>query len=241
MATVILVHGGWSAGWVWKYNVDALKEAGYNVIAVDLPGHGDNHQEKLTQVHLNDYVEHIEGIIKDIDDDIILAAHSMTGMVIAQIAENLGEKIKKLFFIAAFMPALDTKNMLGYMKEDPWSCVGEKTIMPLENGMLTFVPEYLRNLAFGLCDDEKYELALMNLQPETPAMWGDDITLGDNYKKVPKYYFHTLKDNCCTYYMQRVMVKETPVVKQYYLDADHFCMFSASKELNESLIDALSR
>lgn len=193
----------------------------------------------LPEVHLKDYVDHIEGIISGIDDDIILAAHSMTGMVIAQIAEDLGDKIKKLFFIAAFMPSLDTKNMLGYMKEDSWTCVGEKTIMPLETGMLTFVPEYLRNLAFGFCDDEKYEYALKNLQPETPAMWGDDINLGEKYKKVPKYYFHTLKDNCCTYYIQRAMVSATPVVKQYYLDADHFCMFSATDELNESILDAL--
>lgn len=139
----------------------------------------------------------------------------------------------------AFMPDPETRNMLGYMQSDPWSCVGEKTIMPLENGMLTFVPEYLRNLAFGLCDDGRYEEALKNLQPETPAMWGDDVSLGDNYKKVPKYYFHTLKDNGCTYYIQRVMVRAMPVVKQYYLDADHFCMFSATDELNHCLLDAL--
>ncbi len=67
----------------------------------------------LPEVHLKDYVDHIEGIISGIDDDIILAAHSMTGMVIAQIAEDLGDKIKKLFFIAAFMPSLDTKTCLA--------------------------------------------------------------------------------------------------------------------------------
>lgn len=241
MATVILVHGGWSGGWAWKYNIDAIRNAGYDCIAVDLPGHGENQPERLPEVHLKDYVEHIENIIKDIEGDIILAAHSMTGMVIAQIAEDLGDRIKKLFFIAAFMPGTDTKNMLRYMKEDPWSCVGENTILPLETGMLTLVPEYLRNLAFGFCDDEKFEFARKMLQPETPAMWGDDVTLSDNYKKVPKYYFHTLKDNCCSYYIQRVFVKETPVVKQYYLDTDHFCMFSAADELNSCILDALAK
>ncbi len=240
MSTIILVHGGWCGSWSWKYNVEAIEKAGHKVIAVDLPGHGANHPENLPNVHLKDYVDCIKEVIDGIDGKVVLAAHSMTGMVVAQLAEDLGEKIEKLIFIAAFMPDTKAKNMIGYMESDPWSCVNESTLVPIENGLLVFNPLYARNLGFGCCSDEIFGFALKNAQPETPNMWSDEVHLGENYLRVPKYYVHTLKDNCLSYYMQRTMVKQTPVVKQYYLDADHCCMLSTSDGLNECIIDALA-
>ena len=237
MANFILVHGGWSGGWVWKHTIPALEAAGHKVYAPDLPGHGQNRQENLPNVHLKDYVECLEEIIEKCDGPVILVAHSMTGMVIAQIAEDLGKKVDKLVYAAAFMPDFKNKNMLGYMTADPWTCIGENTLVPSENGLLDINPEYARNLAFGLSSDDDFEYASAHLQLETPNMWGDEINLGDNYRKVPKYYIHSLKDNCCTYYMQRVLVAAMPVVKEYYLEADHFLMFSAADEFNNALLD----
>ncbi len=42
MSTVVLVHGGWSGGWCWDKVVPLLEEAGHQVEAPNLPGHGDD-------------------------------------------------------------------------------------------------------------------------------------------------------------------------------------------------------
>ncbi|MFC4452591.1 alpha/beta hydrolase [Deinococcus sonorensis] len=40
--TVLLLHGGGTAGWSWQDQLPALRRAGYRVLVPDLPGHGQS-------------------------------------------------------------------------------------------------------------------------------------------------------------------------------------------------------
>ena len=235
-ATYFLVHGGWCASWCWDFNKPALEKAGHTVLTFDLPGHGDNTAIDLTKVTLADHVKALQDFISKIDGKVILVAHSMTGMVIAQIAENIPEKIDKLVFFAAFLPK-DGDVMMNLIMNDPWTQVGPLTTVIKENGMATFNPAYARNLGFNTTPDDKFGYALQHLQDENPAMWYEPVHLSDRYMNVPKVYIHTLKDNCCSYYMQRQMVKNVPCVKEYYLDTDHVGMLSDPESTNAILLD----
>ena len=41
-ATVVLVHGAWHGAWCWDLVAAGLLERDTDVVAVDLPGHGDD-------------------------------------------------------------------------------------------------------------------------------------------------------------------------------------------------------
>ncbi|MCF0167321.1 MAG: alpha/beta fold hydrolase [Bacteroidales bacterium] len=235
-ATYVLVHGGWCASWCWDFNKPALEAAGHTVKAFDLPGHGNNTDIDLTKVTLSDHVNALQNFISQIEGKVILVAHSMTGMVIAQVAENIPEKIEKLVFFAAFLPK-DGDVMMNFLMSDPWTQVGPLTTIVKENGMATFNPTYARNLGFNTTPDDKFMYALQYLQDENPTMWYEPVHLSDRYMAVPKVYIHTLKDNCCSYFLQRQMVKTVPCVKEYYLDTDHVGMLSDPESTNAILLD----
>ena len=42
MATFILVHGAWHGAWCWRRIEPLLRARGHQVLAPDLPGHGDD-------------------------------------------------------------------------------------------------------------------------------------------------------------------------------------------------------
>ena len=240
MAKVVLVHGGWCGKWCWDYNTKAIEAAGNEVICLDLPGHGENNPEAIVDVHLKDHVAYVEEQIQKIDGPVVLAAHSMTGMVISQVAEDMPEKVEKLVYIAAFMPNADGQRMVEFLQADEWTGISYKSSISLPNRTVVLNPLYARNLGFRFCDDEKFMFGLQHMQSENPAMWAEPVHLSDKYHSVPKYYIHTLKDNCLSYYMQRKMVHEEPVIKQYYLDTDHCCMLSEVDEFNNAIIDIVN-
>ena len=240
MATFILVPGGWSASWVYKNQVDVLEAAGHTVIALDCPGHGNNKEKyKPGEEGLAEHVQCIKDALPK-EGKAILVAHSMTGMAISQVAEDCPDKVEKLVYLAAFMPEADGVAMIKYMAEDPWTMISPESVnteVEPDEELNRFESLYLRNLAFGTCSDEAWEFALTHLEDEGDKIWSDPVHISRNFALVPKIYVHTLKDNCCSYYIQRVMVARQPVVKEYYLDTDHFCMLSDPEGVNKILLE----
>lgn len=236
MALFILIHGGWSASWVWDRNVQALEAAGHRVICYDMPGHGSNHSVPLEQVTLADHVKGLKELLASLSEPAILVGHSMTGMVISQAAEDMPEKVSKLVYFAAFMPDAEGTPMMKYILEDPWTQVGPATTVQLENGLSDFNQTYLRNVGFNTCDDETFAFAQSRLQLENGHLWTESVHLTERYEAIPKYYIHTMKDNCCSYYMQRFLVRFHPCIAEYYLDTDHFGMLADPEGTNRILL-----
>ncbi len=239
MATFILVPGGWCGAWAYDFQVPALEAAGHKVYAIDCPGHGNNKDViKPGQEHLVDYAKQIEDILETIDGKAIIVAHSMTGMAISQVGEDMPEKVAALVYLAAFIPEGDGVAMIKYIQEDPWTQVGPfTTTMDPVSHLNGFVPKYEKALGFGCCSDEMYAYAKERLELESGNIWFDPVHISEKFQSVPKVYIHTLYDNCCSFYQQRVMVKNQPVEKEYYLLCDHFAMFSDTDKVNEILLE----
>ncbi len=59
METIVLVHGAWSDASAWDQVVPILKAKGYEVIAVNLPGHGKDNTS-FANITLAAYVETVK-------------------------------------------------------------------------------------------------------------------------------------------------------------------------------------
>jgi len=82
-------HGMWSNAAMFEAMMLAFGELGYESYALDLPGHGESHPEQfIGDTSLNDYIESIEKVLKELHRPVILVGHSMGGLLSAKIAEK---------------------------------------------------------------------------------------------------------------------------------------------------------
>jgi pimeloyl-ACP methyl ester carboxylesterase len=91
-SNVILVHGGWADGSSWGKVITILKNAGLNVVAVQLPLHT-----------LADDVATVKRAVEHIGGPTILVGHSYGGEVISNAGYN-NLNVTGLVYIAAFAP-----------------------------------------------------------------------------------------------------------------------------------------
>jgi len=91
-SNVVLVHGGWADGSSWGKVITILKNAGVNVVAVQMPLHS-----------LADDVATVKRAVEHIGGPTILVGHSYGGEVITNAGYN-NPNVTGLVYIAAFAP-----------------------------------------------------------------------------------------------------------------------------------------
>lgn len=105
MATLVLIHGAWYGGWVWRDTARALRASGHEVFAPTLTGCGERAHQLSSSVtlgtHINDVASllYFEGL-----REVILVGHSYAGAVIAGAAERARGRVGQLIYLDAFTP-----------------------------------------------------------------------------------------------------------------------------------------
>jgi pimeloyl-ACP methyl ester carboxylesterase len=106
MATFVLVHGAWAGAWIWKKIIPLLRAAGHDVHATTATGLGD-------RVHLADPTIDLDTHITDVANvltfeeltDVTLVGWSYGGMIITGVAERVPERLARLVYLDANVPA----------------------------------------------------------------------------------------------------------------------------------------
>ncbi len=78
---VVFVHGIRTSATMWRAQVDHLRDAGHESIAVDLPGHGTRIDEPFTLESATQTIDEAVVTLAERVDTVILAAHSMGGLI----------------------------------------------------------------------------------------------------------------------------------------------------------------
>ena len=236
MSTYVLVHGAYHGAWCYAKVAPLLKAAGHTVIAVDLPGHGDNPVPR-EQITLAAYVHHVCQIVDAQGEPVILVGHSLGGITISQVAEERSDKIKSLVFLTAMMP------MDGESRADVSVRVGENSTVaqarvPTDDGLAATVrDDLIIPLFYEDCSAEDIAVAKANLVPQANELITAKVRLTEaRYGSVPRVFIECLRDGAILIGMQRQMVAALPCETVLTLDTSHSPFFSAPQELADQLL-----
>ncbi len=105
MASFLMIHGAFQGGWVWNKTADILNQKGHSVYAPTLGGcsylyHGpDSTRDLLSYISEAEMYAKIEDL-----NEIILVAHSFSGMICGALMMRMPERIRQAVFVDAVIP-----------------------------------------------------------------------------------------------------------------------------------------
>ena len=105
MSTFVLVHGSYQGGWIWKTVGNRLLDAGHRVYRPTLAGSAERRGYARPELTLKDLGQELADLLffEDLEQTVMVGT-SMGGMVVAEAAEKIPERIKRLIFIDALVP-----------------------------------------------------------------------------------------------------------------------------------------
>ncbi len=105
MATFLVAHGAWSAGWAWKKLRPLLRERGHELFTPTHTGLGERSHLARAGIDLDAHIADILAVLHFEDlRELVLIGHSYGGMVATGVADRAPERISKLVYLDAFVP-----------------------------------------------------------------------------------------------------------------------------------------
>jgi len=105
VATFVVAHGAWGAGWVWKKMHPLMSARGHRLITPTLTGLGERGHLANLNIDLETHIADILGVLTFEDlRGINLIGHSYGGMVATGVADRARSRIAKLIYLDAFTP-----------------------------------------------------------------------------------------------------------------------------------------
>ena len=97
--TIILLHGSGQSHVVWSLTDQYLADQGYNVFALDLPGHGNSEGSSLRSIE--EMAEWLHRVVKVIGiEDLTILGHSQGCLVALEYTSKFPDSVKNLIFVA---------------------------------------------------------------------------------------------------------------------------------------------
>ena len=100
--TILLIHGLGSSWLTWRENIQPLVQAGYTVIALDLPGHGDSGNPPRLDYHPAGGAELVYEFLKALDiPRAHLVGNSAGGLIAGLVALDHPQIVDRLVLVSA--------------------------------------------------------------------------------------------------------------------------------------------
>lgn len=228
--TFLFVSGAWHGAWCWQKVRLQLTQAGHRVIAPDLPGLGLDRTPQA-EVTFADAVDRVLDLVARSKEPVVLIGHSLGGMVISQVAEELPEKIRWLVYVTALLPQ-DGESAMNLI--DPASpvnaCVEVDTIsmrLRYDAAFPFFYPD---------CSLADRQIARRLLRPQALLPMQTPVTLSERFANVPRAYIACSQDRVLTLAQQEQLYTRTTCRQIHMLESGHSPFFSVPDQLIGCLV-----
>ena len=236
--TFVLVHGAWQGPYVWATVKTKLESKGQKVIVVELPGHGVDTTAPVT-LSINIYRDKVIAAINNTTGKVILVGHSMGGVVVSAVAEKIPERIKKLVYVGAFLPA-NGQSLLDLAFQDKQSLLGASLLPSADQLTLDIIQKNIVSIFCQDASDEIKILAVSKFRVEPAIPFTNKAVLTDaNFGKVDKYYISTLQDHAIGINLQNQMITSAHISKVYSINTGHYPFLSKPDDLVNIFTDII--
>ncbi|MGL5512164.1 MAG: alpha/beta fold hydrolase, partial [Sporomusa sp.] len=182
-----------------------------------------------------------EALIAPLNEPVILVGHSFGGMITSQAACYIPNKIKKLVYIAAFLPR-DGQSCDGITKSkkptfrERLVASGNDFILSADGKTSKVTPDSCADFIYNDIPRDKALLIAECLCPESNAAQHQAVVLNDKFSDIPKAYVRCVLDQTVDISLQDKMVAETYCGEVYTLETGHCPFESAPRSLANILL-----
>ena len=170
----VLVPGAWHGGWAWQPVARRLREAGYTAVTITLPGLADG--DERAGLRLSDAIDHVVAEVSRRDlSEVVLVGHSWGGYVITGAAHRLADRLAKVIYYNAVVPARGTA-MVDENAE--YAALTRAAIEASPDGTISVIREQVPMLVPD-ADEQAQDLIFELLVPQPGGYFLDPIDVGD--------------------------------------------------------------
>jgi len=105
VATILVAHGAWSAGWAWKKMHPLLAARGHRLVTPTYTGLGERAHLARRGIDLEAHIADVLAVLHYEDlRDVVLVGHSYGGMVATGVADRVPQRVAQRVYLDAFVP-----------------------------------------------------------------------------------------------------------------------------------------
>lgn len=192
MLHFVLIHGAWHTGAHWTPVIEHLQQAGHQAFAPTVLGHGKGVEKRVN--HAQQVDDLVNQLVQLDLHDMVLVGHSYGGTIIARLAEEIPERIRRLVFWNAFVPHRGN----GLLDELPphFRALFDELAAASSDQTIMLPYPIWRDAFINDADESLSRSAYDSLSPEPYQPFCDKLDLERFYAtQIPKSYLNCTEDN----------------------------------------------
>jgi pimeloyl-ACP methyl ester carboxylesterase len=186
---IVLVHGTWHGGWVWRPVRKLLSAAGHDVHAPSCTGCGDRAHLLTPDVGLDTHVQDICALIETEElARVVLVGHSFAGLTITGVADRLRDRIAHLVYFDALVPTRARPTAVPRKPDGTFPDWWEKRRAKFIDGYkMDYFQDYPLEMLVPKEDVRNQAWLKRRLTPHPARGWSDSISFANGgYEGLPK-------------------------------------------------------
>lgn len=226
------MHGGGHGGWCWQPTARRLRQAGHEVSTPTLTGFGERNH--LPADGFQTFVTDVVNVLRFEDlHDVVLVGHSMGGVVVPRVAEEVPDRLRRVVWLAAAVCA-DGETMLEATPRSEWIA---RAVRIGPDGTPTTDPELILDAAIHDGTPAERDFVRARHLPYPPHALTEPgrlsafLALG-----LPTAYVVATRDRIIEPEVAERFASRLPGCARATVDAGHDCMITRPDEVADVLV-----